>query len=47
MPTSGFEIFLNVAKPHMLLFPFGLLFNGLDKTYSEGFEKEISGYTDF
>ena len=47
MPISGFEIFLNVAKPHMLFFPFGLLFNGLDKTYSEGFQKNIREYTDF
>jgi hypothetical protein len=36
-----------VAKPHMLLFPFALFLNGLNKKYSEGFQKDIREYTDF
>jgi len=47
MPISGFEIFINLAKPHRLSFAFAFLFSGLDKTYSEGFQKDIREYTDF
>ena len=31
----------------MLLFPFALFLNGLNKKYSEGFQKDIREYTDF
>jgi hypothetical protein len=36
-----------LAKPHMLFSPFALLFNGLNKTYLEGFQKDIREYTGF
>jgi hypothetical protein len=47
MPTSDFEISLTVANPNMIFFAYSLMFNGLDKKYSEGSKKDIREYTDF
>ena len=35
MPTYSVEIYLYVANPNMVFFAYSLLFNGLNKKYSE------------